>query len=87
MTGNHAFCARTVPKPPGDAPISATGRPRNTRGTSAGGREIQSTAFFSTPGIEWLYSGVTISSPSAASNNFFIAVTSAGKSSRSRSPL
>ena len=58
-TGSQAFWLRMVPKPPGEAPISPTGLPPNTRGMSAAGRDSQSTAFFITPGIELLYSGVT----------------------------
>ena len=36
----------------------ATGRPPKTRGMSSAGRDSQSIAFFKTPGIELLYSGV-----------------------------
>jgi hypothetical protein len=35
------------------------------------GRESQSRAFLRTPGIPWLYSGVTISTPSASAIVFF----------------
>jgi hypothetical protein len=42
------------------------------------GREAQSMAFLSTPGIERLYSGVTISTPSAASISPLRRVTDAG---------
>ena len=63
-TGSHAACESAVPPCPGVAPISATGLPANTRAMSAGGRESQSITFFTTPGIELLYSGVTISNPS-----------------------
>jgi hypothetical protein len=38
------------------APITATGLFRS--GLVAIGRETQSSAFFSCPGMEWLYSGV-----------------------------
>src|SRR5215210_7639546 len=63
--GSHAACESTVPNAPGEAPMRPTARPRKTRGTSAGGRVIQSIAFLNTPGIELLYSGVTRSSASA----------------------
>jgi hypothetical protein len=44
-------------------PITATGLPRNA--LSGNGRDAQSIAFLSWPGIELLYSGVAISSASA----------------------
>ena len=52
-------CAHTAPNMPVLAPITSAGLPRI--GFSAIGRETQSSAFFSPPGIEWLYSGVAIS--------------------------
>jgi len=55
-----------VPKGPGEAPITATGRLPNTLGMSAEGRDIQSMAFLNTPGIPLLNSGVTSSKPSQA---------------------
>ena len=61
-TGSHATCARFVPPAPIVAPHSATARPPNTRGMSAGGRDSQSIAFLNGPGSELLYSGVTSSS-------------------------
>src|SRR3546814_10292880 len=64
-TDNQASCARIVPNPPGEAPMTATGLAAKTRGMSAGGREAQSIAFLNTPGILLLYSGVASSSPSA----------------------
>ena len=86
-TGSQAFWLRMVPKPPGEAPIRPIGLPPNTRGMSAAGRDSQSTAFFITPGIELLYSGVTNSSPSAAAMPSFSACTVAGMpSAASRSP-
>ncbi len=86
-TGNHAACERMVPKLPGDAPMSANGRPANTRDASAGGRDSQSTAFFTTPGMLLLYSGVATSTPSAAAIFSFSARTAGGLPSRvSRSP-
>src|SRR2546426_8664557 len=55
--------AQTAPNIPMLAPITATGLLR--RGLSPTGREAQSTAFFSTPGIDALYSGVANSTASA----------------------
>jgi hypothetical protein len=52
------------------APITATGLFRS--GFEASGRETQSIAFFSTPGIDQLYSGVanrTASAPAIASRS------------------
>ena len=45
--------------------MTATGLPPKTFLMSDGGLESQSIAFFKTPGIELLYSGVTNSKPSA----------------------
>ncbi len=45
----RASCARAVPKLPVLAPMIATGLWR--MGVSAGGRDTQSRAFFSTPGM------------------------------------
>ena len=47
-----------------EAPIAAAGLP--LRALCPAGREAQSSAFFSCPGIEWLYSGVAIRTASAA---------------------
>jgi hypothetical protein len=47
------------------APMTAAGLLRST--VSANGRDAQSTAFFSAPGIDELYSGVANSSASARS--------------------
>ena len=55
-------CAQTAPNMPVLAPTTATSLPLN--GLSAIGRESQSIAFFSAPGIEWLYSGVANSTAS-----------------------
>src|SRR5687768_1184080 len=77
-TGSHAACDCSVPNGPGDAPISATGLPPNTRLMSACGRVSQSMAFLNTPGIELLYSGVTSSRPSAPATRSFNAFTGAG---------
>jgi hypothetical protein len=55
-----------------------TVRPRKMRGTSEGGRVIQSMAFLNTPGIELLYSGVTRSSASASATRSFSSAARAG---------
>ena len=47
-----------------EAPTTAAGLSRS--GVSASGRESQSSAFLSWPGIEWLYSGVATSTASAS---------------------
>jgi hypothetical protein len=57
-------CAQTAPNIPVEAPITAAGVPVSA--LSPAGREAQSSAFFSTPGIEWLYSGVAIRTASAS---------------------
>src|SRR6185437_1967864 len=57
-------CAQTAPKRPVLEPITAAGL--LARGLLARGRETQSSAFLSTPGIEELYSGVAIRRPSAS---------------------
>ena len=56
-------CAQTAPNMPVEAPTTATGLPRS--GFVACGRDAQSSAFLSTPGIEALYSGVATSTASA----------------------
>src|SRR6478735_5576988 len=56
--------------------MTAVGLPRN--GLSASGRETQSSAFLSCPGIEPLYSGVAISTAWAASIRCRSSCTSAG---------
>src|SRR3954447_25243828 len=56
--------------------MTAVGLPRN--GLSASGRETQSSAFLSCPGIEPLYSGVAISTASADSIRWRNSCTSAG---------
>ena len=58
------FATSSVPNPPGDAPMTPTGRPPKTRAISVSGRDNQSIAFLNTPGIELLYSGVTSNKPS-----------------------
>src|SRR5215471_5827745 len=77
-TGSHAAWASEVPAGPGVAPMTATGRPPNTLGMSTAGLDSQSIAFFSTPGIELLYSGVTIKRPSASAILVFNSRTGAG---------
>ena len=57
-------CAHTAPNIPVLAPITAAGLLR--RAAPADGREAQSIAFFSAPGIEELYSGVANRSASAS---------------------
>ena len=66
-------CAHTAPNRPVLAPMTAAGLPRRT--LSATGREAQSSAFLSTPGIEWLYSGVEMSTASARSMASLSAMT------------
>ena len=86
-TGSHADCASRVPPMPGVAPMIATGLPPKTLGMSLGGRDSQSIAFLSTPGIELLYSGVTSRRPSAPAIRSFSSVTGSGiPRSRSTSP-
>ena len=58
--------AQTAPKRPVLAPTTATGFPR--RLLSGKGREAQSRAFLSAPGIEALYSGVAIRTASASAS-------------------
>jgi hypothetical protein len=73
--------AQTAPKAPVLAPTTATGRLRRT--FVACGREAQSSAFFSWPGIDELYSGVenrTASAPASAARN---AATAGGAGSTS----
>ena len=66
LLGDRLGCRATaVEIAPSLVPVTATGRPWNEFAPS--GRDSQSTAFLRTPGIERLYSGVTISSPSAGS--------------------
>jgi hypothetical protein len=77
-TGSHAVCASEVPPCPGVMPITATGLPPNTFWISSDGLESQSIAFFRTPGMELLYSGVTIKRPSAATILFFNSWTAGG---------
>ena len=79
------LCPRAVPVIPVEAPISPTGLPSS--GASRGGREAQSTAFFITPGTPWLYSGVTISTPSAALIACLNPITPGGSPAASTSPL
>ena len=73
-----------VPPRPVVAPISATGLP--AIGEPSGGREAQSTAFFSPPGTPRLYSGVAIRSASASRIASFSATTGSGSPAVSTSP-
>ena len=67
--------------------MTATGRPPNTFWMSSGGLDSQSIAFFRTPGIELLYSGVTIKRPSVAAILVFNSSTIVGMpSAASTSP-
>lgn len=63
LSWRNASCARMVPPTP-PAHMIASGLPAS--GESLSGHDAQSIAFFSTPGIEPLYSGVSISNASAA---------------------
>ena len=62
----------------------ATGLPAS--GDASAGREAQSTAFLSTPGIPWLYSGVAIRSASAERIASLKAATASGSPAASTSP-
>ncbi len=62
-TLRSSACAQTAPNRPVLAPMTAAGLPRS--GLSATGRETQSSAFLSAPGIEPLYSGVATRTASA----------------------
>src|SRR3954451_4903195 len=72
-TLRSSACAHTAPNMPVEAPITATGL--RLSGVSASGRDTQSIAFFSWPGIEWLYSGVANRTASAAAIRSFRCVT------------
>ena len=62
-TFRSSACAQTAPKAPALAPTTATGLFRS--GFVATGRETQSSAFFSEPGMDELYSGVANRTASA----------------------
>jgi len=70
--------AQTPPNIPVLEERIATGFPRT--GDSTSGREAQSSAFLSTPGIEELYSGVEIRIPSAPARASLKRSTAAGTS-------
>jgi hypothetical protein len=76
-------CDHTAPNAPVEAPTTATGFPRS--GFFASGRETQSSAFLSWPGIDELYSGVAIRSASAPAIAPRRAATAAGAGSTSSS--
>src|SRR3954447_15204216 len=76
-TLRSSACAQTAPNIPVLAPITATGLLRSGFDTS--GREAQSTAFFSTPGIDELYSGVANRTASASAIARLRATTGAGR--------
>ena len=69
-------CATAVPIAPGDVPITAEGLRVNE--FFPHGRLAQSIAFFSPPGIERLYSGVTNSSASTSAMACFKARATGG---------
>ena len=62
-TLRSSACAQTAPNMPVLAPATATGLSRRT--FAGNGREAQSSAFLSAPGMEALYSGVAMSRASA----------------------
>ena len=72
--------AQTPPNIPVLALTTATGLLRNTQVMSSG-REAQSSAFFSCPGTEWLYSGVEMRTASAERTASRNSATVAGSSS------
>jgi len=78
-----AAWAQTPPKEPVDAPITATGLFASE--AASRGLDAQSIAFFRRPGSEPLYSGVAISSTSAATMRSRSACTGADTPSPSRS--
>ena len=51
------------------------------------GRDAQSSAFFRTPGIPWLYSGVANTTPSLSRTSTRISAIEASAGSQSRSSL
>ena len=69
--------AQTAPNMPALEPITATGLLRNA--FVASGREAQSSAFLSAPGIEELYSGVAIRTASAEATAARSAATAGGR--------
>src|SRR4051794_10210235 len=78
--------AQTAPKRPVEAPITSAGLLRS--GLLASGRLAQSSAFLSPPGMDELYSGVAITTASAASMASRSPVTACGRSaSRSSSKI
>src|SRR5437867_5512294 len=76
-TLRSSACAQTAPKAPVLAPTTATGLFRNA--FVATGRETQSIAFFSWPGMEALYSGVEKSTASAFAIASFKRATLGGR--------
>ena len=75
--------AQTAPKAPVEAPTTAAGLLRS--GFVATGRETQSSAFFSTPGMDALYSGVAMRTASAPATAERSSATAAGASGPSSS--
>ena len=78
-------CAHTPPYWPRAAPTTASGLPFSA--PSPNGRDNQSIAFFSTPGMLPLYSGVTTSAASAPAAAARSARTGSATSSPSMSSL
>src|SRR6266481_6957695 len=74
-------CASAVPTAPGVAPMIYTGFPFHE--VFPQGRLVQSRTFLSGPGIERLYSGVEMITPSAASIFSLSACTYAGEDTSS----
>jgi hypothetical protein len=82
-TLRSSACAQAAPKAPVLAPTTATGLFRST--FVATGRETQSIAFFSWPGMEALYSGVEKSTASAVAIAWFKRAPLVGRGWRSSS--
>jgi hypothetical protein len=71
-------CAHTPPYWPREPPMTASGLPLNA--PLPNGRDSQSIAFLTTPGMLPLYSGVTTSAASASAAAARSAATAAGAS-------
>ncbi len=82
-TLRSSACAQTPPNWPGLVPITATGLPRS--GAPRAERDTQSSAFFSWPGTEPLYSGEANSTASADSIASRSPSTASGASSSTSS--
>ena len=84
-TFRKSTCAAVPPRREGLALSVATGLPSST--AAPRGREAQSKAFLSWPGIEPLYSGVAINTPSAPLMTLLSSITATGAGPPSRSSL